>query len=188
MAHPVRPDSYIEINNFYTSTVYEKGAEVVRMIQTLLGRQAFRRGMDLYFERHDGQAVTCDDFVAAMADASGVDLTSSSAGTTHAGTPRLRASGSYDPATRRYVLSLSQSRPTAPSRLTLPPPFHIPVAIGLIDPDGADLPLRLAGESDRADAADDARSLPDGQRTGVRLRRSGRPPRYRRCCATSRRR
>jgi aminopeptidase N len=151
----VRPDSYIEINNFYTSTVYEKGAEVVRMIQTLIGRQAFRRGMDLYFARHDGQAVTCDDFVAAMADASGIDLSQFKRWYDHAGTPRLRASGVYDPATRRYVLSLSQSGPTAaepgsPSPDS-PSPFHIPVAIGLIDPHGIDMPLHLAGESDRAD-------------------------------------
>ena len=155
MAHPVRPDSYIEINNFYTSTVYEKGAEVVRMIQTLIGRQAFRRGMDLYFARHDGQAVTCDDFVAAMADASGIDLSQFKRWYDHAGTPRLQASGVYDPATRRYVLSLSQSRPTAaqpgsPSADSSSP-FHIPVAIGLIDPHGIDMPLHLAGESDRAD-------------------------------------
>jgi aminopeptidase N len=150
MAHPVRPDSYIEINNFYTSTVYEKGAEVVRMIQTLIGRQAFRRGMDLYFARHDGQAVTCDDFVAAMADASGIDLSQFKRWYDHAGTPHLRASGIYDAATRRYILTLSQSRPTATEPYS-PSPFHIPVAIGLIDPDGVDLPLRLAGESDRAD-------------------------------------
>ena len=148
MAHPVRPDSYIEINNFYTSTVYEKGAEVVRMIQTLIGKPAFRRGMDLYFARHDGQAVTCDDFVAAMADASGVDLSQFKRWYDHAGTPRLHASGSYDPATGRYVLTLSQSRPTAREASL---PFHIPVAIGLIGPDGADLPLRMAGDHGNAE-------------------------------------
>ena len=144
MAHPVRPDAYIEINNFYTSTVYEKGAEVVRMIQTLLGKPAFRRGMDLYFERHDGQAVTCDDFVAAMSDASGVDLTQFKHWYDYAGTPQLRARGDFDAATRRYLLTLSQSRPTAADP---GPPFHIPVAIGLVGPDGKDLPIRLAGES-----------------------------------------
>ncbi len=154
MAHPVRPDSYIEINNFYTSTVYEKGAEVVRMIQTLIGRPAFRRGMDLYFERHDGQAVTCDDFVAAMADASGVDLAQFKRWYDHAGTPRLRARGSYDPALQRYRLTLSQSRPTAPDE-----PFHIPVAIGLNGPDGADLPLRLLGESNCAERGRTTRVL-----------------------------
>jgi aminopeptidase N len=144
MAHPVRPDAYIEINNFYTSTVYEKGAEVVRMIQTLIGKPAFRRGMDLYFERHDGQAVTCDDFVAAMSDASGVDLTQFKHWYDYAGTPQLRARGDFDAGTQRYLLTLSQSRPTAADP---GPPFHIPVAIGLVGPDGKDLPIRLAGES-----------------------------------------
>ncbi|MEF8727506.1 MAG: aminopeptidase N [Accumulibacter sp.] len=145
MAHPVRPDSYIEINNFYTSTVYEKGAEVVRMIRTLIGRDAFRRGMDLYFRRHDGQAVTCDDFVAAMADAAGVDLRQFMLWYDHAGTPHLRASGQHDAVNQRYLLRLSQSRPTAS---TPAPPFHIPVAIGLVGADGRDLPLYLAGEGD----------------------------------------
>jgi aminopeptidase N len=149
MAHPVRPDSYIEINNFYTSTVYEKGAEVVRMIQTLLGKPAFCRGMDLYFARHDGQAVTCDDFVAAMADASGIDLSQFKRWYDHAGTPHLRASGTYDASACRYVLKLCQSRPTAGEP---GPPFHIPVAIGLSGPDGADLPLRLVGEEDSPDS------------------------------------
>jgi aminopeptidase N len=90
MAHPVRPDSFVEINNFYTVTVYEKGAEVVRMYQTLLGREGFRKGMDLYFERHDGQAVTCDDFRAAMADANGRDLTQFERWYSQAGTPVVR--------------------------------------------------------------------------------------------------
>ncbi|MBL8407590.1 MAG: aminopeptidase N [Candidatus Accumulibacter sp.] len=156
MAHPVRPDSYIEINNFYTSTVYEKGAEVVRMLQTLLGRPAFRRGMDLYFERHDGQAVTCDDFVAAMADASGVDLSQFKRWYDHAGTPRLRASGSHDPRSRCYQLTLSQSRPGADAAGE---PFHIPVAIGLNGPDGTDLPLRLLGEGDCAERGRTTRVL-----------------------------
>ena len=156
MAHPVRPDSYIEINNFYTSTVYEKGAEVVRMLQTLLGRSAFRRGMDLYFERHDGQAVTCDDFVAAMADASGVDLSQFKRWYDHAGTPRLRASGSHDPTSRCYQLTLSQSRPGADAA---DEPFHIPVAIGLNGPDGTDLPLRLLGEGDCAERGRTTRVL-----------------------------
>ncbi|EXI91450.1 MAG: Aminopeptidase N [Candidatus Accumulibacter sp. BA-94] len=142
MAHPVRPDSYIEINNFYTSTVYEKGAEVVRMLQTLIGRQAFRRGMDLYFRRHDGQAVTCDDFVAAMADAAGVDLRQFMRWYDQAGTPHLCANGQHDPASQRYILTLSQSRPASAAES----PFHIPVAIGLVGVDGRDLPLHLAGE------------------------------------------
>jgi aminopeptidase N len=104
MAHPVRPDSYIEINNFYTSTVYDKGAEVVRMIETLIGKEAFRRGMDLYFERHDGQAVTCDDFVAAMADAAGVDLTQFKRWYDQAGTPHLLRQRQLRPGARSYTL------------------------------------------------------------------------------------
>ena len=156
MAHPVRPDSYIEINNFYTSTVYEKGAEVVRMIQTLIGRPAFRRGMDLYFARHDGQAVTCDDFVAAMADASGIDLTQFKHWYDHAGTPHVHTSGAYDASRRRYCLTLAQSRPTADET---GPPFHIPLAIGLLGPDGRDLPLYLAGEADSAERGRTTRIL-----------------------------
>ena len=155
MAHPIRPASYSEINNFYTATVYEKGAEVVRMIETLIGRAAFRRGMDLYFQRHDGQAVTCEEFVAAMQDASGVDLTQFRRWYARAGTPRLAASGSWDGTTRRYTLTLSQSlAPTAyearlrQAGLTVEEgPLHIPVALGLVLPDGTDAPLRLAGET-----------------------------------------
>jgi aminopeptidase N len=142
MAHPVRPASYIEINNFYTATIYQKGAEVVRMIHTLTGRHAFRLGMDLYFARHDGQAVTCDDFVAAMSDASGVDLGQFMRWYEQAGTPHVCATGRYDAVNKRYILNLSQSMP---GHLDTPP-FHIPVSIGLIGPNGEDLPLRLAGE------------------------------------------
>ncbi len=146
MAHPIRPASYAEINNFYTATVYEKGAEVVRMIHTLLGREGFRKGMDLYFERHDGQAVTCDDFVAAMQDASGVDLGQFRRWYARAGTPQLKAAGSYDAAAKRYTLTLTQSlAPTAyEQRLTEAGmainegPLHIPVALGLVLPDGSD--------------------------------------------------
>src|SRR4029434_3987765 len=96
MAHPVRPDSYQELSKFYTATVYEKGAEVVRMLQTLVGVDGFRRGMDLYFKRHDGQAVTCDDFVAAIADANGRDLTQFKRWYSQAGTPRVRVETHYD--------------------------------------------------------------------------------------------
>ncbi|WP_313951863.1 aminopeptidase N [Accumulibacter sp.] len=156
MAHPVRPDSYIEINNFYTSTVYEKGAEVVRMIQTLIGKEAFRRGMDLYFKRHDGQAVTCDDFVAAMADASGFDLTQFKRWYDVAGTPHLWASGSYDPDARRYTLTLSQTLPGGESSGE---PFHIPVAIGLSGPHGDDFPLLLADEGGAAGSGRTTRVL-----------------------------
>ena len=111
MAHPVRPQSYMEISNFYTATVYEKGAEVVRMIHTLLGAAGFRHGMDLYFQRHDGQAVTTDDFVAAMADANGVDLAQFKRWYDQAGTPTLAARGEYDPAAKRYTLTVEQSLP-----------------------------------------------------------------------------
>ncbi|MCC6208214.1 MAG: aminopeptidase N, partial [Gammaproteobacteria bacterium] len=142
MAHPVRPGAYVEINNFYTATVYQKGAEVVRMIHTLIGAEAFRRGMDLYFSRHDGQAVTCDDFVAAMANASGTDLTQFMRWYDQAGTPHIAASGRHDAAARRYTLTLKQSCPTHPENR----PYHIPVSIGLIGRDGVDLPLRMPGE------------------------------------------
>ena len=145
MAHPVRPAAYIEINNFYTATVYEKGAEVVRMIQTLIGREAFRRGMDIYFARHDGQAVTCDDFVAAMAAASGFDFTQFMRWYAQAGTPHVRASGHYDAARQRYVLSLSQSCAATPGQPEKQP-HHIPVALGLVGPDGRDWPLHLHGD------------------------------------------
>ena len=155
MAHPVRPASYAEINNFYTATVYNKGAEVVRMIHTLLGREGFRAGMDLYFQRHDGQAVTCEDFVSAMQDASGVDLAQFRRWYARAGTPRLKAEGAWDAAARRYTLTLTQSlAPTAyEQRLKdagMPideGPLHLPVAVGLVLPDGSDAPLRLAGEA-----------------------------------------
>ncbi len=158
MAHPVRPAAYIEINNFYTATVYEKGAEVVRMIHTLIGAAAFRRGMDLYFARHDGQAVTCDDFVAAMADAAGVDLDQFKRWYAQAGTPRLTARGRHDPATRRYILTLAQTCPPTPGQPEKLP-YHIPVAVGLVGPDGADLPLRLSGEAGSGTAAPGTRIL-----------------------------
>ncbi|HEY9199307.1 MAG TPA: aminopeptidase N, partial [Gammaproteobacteria bacterium] len=158
MAHPIRPASYAEINNFYTATVYNKGAEVIRMMHTLLGRNGFRRGMDLYFERHDGQAVTCEDFVAAMQDASGVDLTQFRRWYARAGTPRLHAAGTWDAATRRYTLTLTQSlAPTAyekrlaeSGQMIVDGTLHIPVALGLVLPDGSDAALRLAGEATAA--------------------------------------
>jgi aminopeptidase N len=146
MAHPVRPHSYIEISNFYTATVYEKGAEVVRMIHTLIGAQAFRKGMDLYFQRHDGQAVTCDDFVQAMQDASGVDLTQFRRWYDQAGTPLLTVSDTYDPATRRYTLAVKQSCAPTPAE-PQKSPLHIPLAIGLVDANGCDIALKLEGET-----------------------------------------
>ena len=146
MAHPVRPDSYVEINNFYTVTVYEKGAEVVRMYQTLLGRDGFRRGLDLYFERHDGSAVACDDFRAAMADANGRDLGQFERWYSQAGTPRVAVATHYDAATRTYDITLTQSCPPTPGQ-PKKLPFHIPVAVGLLDAAGRDLPLRLEGDA-----------------------------------------
>lgn len=154
MAHPVRPDSYEEINNFYTVTVYEKGAEVVRMYQTLLGRDGFRRGMDLYFKRHDGQAVTCDDFRAAMADANGRDLTQFGLWYSQAGTPVVTARTQWDGAAGTLALTLTQSCPKVgiETKAGTPDkqPFHIPFALGLIDAQGNDLPLQLDGETQAA--------------------------------------
>jgi aminopeptidase N len=148
MAHPVRPDSYVEINNFYTLTIYEKGAEVVRMLQTLLGRDGFRKGMDLYFQRHDGQAVTCNDFRAAMADANGRDLTQFERWYSQAGTPRVIATTNYDSAAQTFTLELEQFCPPTPGQL-LKQPMHIPVAVGLLNASGDDLPLQLQGAKRR---------------------------------------
>lgn len=148
MAHAVRPDSFIEISNFYTLTVYEKGAEVVGMIHTLLGVEGFRKGSDLFFERHDGQAVTCDDFVKAMEDANGVDFTQFKRWYSQAGTPRLAVSESYDAAAKTYTLTFRQSTPTTPGQPgDQKLPFVIPVAMGLLDAQGQELPLRLQGEA-----------------------------------------
>jgi aminopeptidase N len=135
MAHPVRPDSYMEIGNFYTTTVYEKGAEVVRMIRTLIGVENFRKGMDLYFARHDGQAVTCDDFVRAMADAAGADLSQFMSWYDQAGTPVLDIEGEYDAAAKRYSLAVRQPCAPTPGQ-EKKTPLHIPLAIGLVGPDG----------------------------------------------------
>ncbi|MDY7573869.1 aminopeptidase N [Actimicrobium sp. CCI2.3] len=146
MAHSVRPDSYLEINNFYTVTIYEKGAEVVRMYQTLFGRDGFRKGMDLYFERHDGQAVTCNDFRAAMVDANGRDLSQFERWYSQAGTPQVRATSVYDSAAGTYAITLAQhcaATPGQPDKL----PFHIPVAVGLLDRQGNDMALVLQGKT-----------------------------------------
>ena len=116
MAHPVRPESYIEINNFYTATIYNKGAEVIRMYQTLLGAEGFRRGLDLYFQRHDGQAVTTDDFFAAMIEANAVDLEQFKRWYSQAGTPVLDISGVYNPATKEFRLHVRQSCPETPGQ------------------------------------------------------------------------
>ncbi|MDD1017454.1 aminopeptidase N [Pseudomonas sp. TNT2022 ID1048] len=146
MAHAVRPESFIEISNFYTLTVYEKGSEVVGMIHTLLGAEGFRKGSDLYFERHDGQAVTCDDFVKAMEDANGVDLTQFKRWYSQAGTPRLAVSESYDAAAKTYSLTFRQSCPQTPDKVEKLP-FVIPVELGLLDSKGVGMALRLSGEN-----------------------------------------
>ncbi len=145
MAHPVRPDSYVEINNFYTSTVYNKGAEVVRMLRQLIGAEAFRRGTDLYFSRHDGQAVTTDDFVKAMEDASGVDLGQFRLWYSQAGTPVVAVGHAYDAQSGVFILHLRQTCPPTPGQ-PHKEPFHMPVAVALLDVDGQELPVRLLGE------------------------------------------
>ena len=161
MSHPVRPDSYMEINNFYTMTVYEKGAEVVRMICTLLGKEGFRRGTDLYFSRYDGQAVTCDDFVTAMEEANSKDLEQFKRWYSQSGTPELRISGKHDPKAKKYTLTVHQSCQYTPGQkgfgktiefnaaekeLIKKQPFHIPLAMGLLSGDGQPVPLKVEGD------------------------------------------
>ncbi|MCL4144538.1 UNVERIFIED_CONTAM: hypothetical protein GTU68_042680, partial [Idotea baltica] len=142
MSHPIRPESYIEMNNFYTATVYEKGAEIIGMYHTLLGADGFRKGMDLYFERHDGQAVTCDDFRSAMADANGRNLDQFERWYLQAGTPRLHVTESYDSAAGKFHLTLRQSCPDTPDmKAADKKPFHVPVGVGLLAQDGSPIPL-----------------------------------------------
>lgn len=141
MAHPIRPESYIAMDNFYTVTVYNKGAEVIRMYRTILGRETFREAMDLYFERHDGQAVTCDDFRKAMADASGRDLTQFEKWYLQAGTPTVTATSKYDSESKTYSLTLSQSTDATPGQPNKDT-FHIPVEVGLLGKDGTVLTER----------------------------------------------
>ncbi|MBX2886014.1 MAG: aminopeptidase N [Granulosicoccus sp.] len=145
MAHPIRPDEYIEINNFYTVTVYEKGAEVIRMLHTFLGEQGFRAGIDLYFERFDGQAVTCDDFVDAMQDANSFDLTQFRRWYSQAGTPVLKVETNYDEKHQTLTLSVHQSCPATPNQPEKEA-FHLPFRFALIGADGKPVPLCLAGE------------------------------------------
>ena len=144
MAHPVRPASFIEISNFYTLTIYEKGAEIVRMIHTLLGEDAFRKGSDLYFERHDGQAVTCDDFIRAMEDASGVDLKQFSRWYSQAGTPVLSVKSQYNEAESSLVLDVTQKTPATPGQPTKLA-VHMPIRMGLIGQDGQELTTQYQG-------------------------------------------
>ncbi|BCD92236.1 aminopeptidase N [Francisella halioticida] len=138
MSHPIRPESYIEMNNFYTVTVYHKGAEIIRMIHTLLGEEGFQKGMKLYFERHDGQAVICDDFVNAMADANNRDFSLFKRWYAQSGTPNIKVSEDYDAQSQTYSLILEQTtRPTADQKEKQA--LHIPVKMGLITPEGENL-------------------------------------------------
>ena len=151
MAHPVRPASYIHINNFYTVTVYNKGAELIRMLYTLLGKEGFRKGTDLYFERHDGQAVDCDDFVTAMQTASGVDLEQIRLWWSQAGTPQVTVDRTYHPDKHIFTLTFTQTCPSTPDQPAKDKkPFHIPMAIGLLDLAGDDIPLQLKNEDEPA--------------------------------------
>ncbi len=150
MAHPVRPASYLEINNFYTTTIYNKGAEVIRMMQTLLGKEKFIAGVQLYLNRHDGQAVTCDDFVAAMEDAGNIDLTTFKRWYSQAGTPQVKIQQNYDAALQILTLEISQSCPSTPGQ-NKKQPFHIPLAVGLMNDVGEDIQLQLSGETQPGD-------------------------------------
>ncbi len=147
LAHPVQPKSYLAIDNFYTATVYNKGAEVIRMMATILGREAFRKGMDLYFQRHDNHAVTIEDFVAAMQDASGVNLDKFRAWYDQAGTPEVSVEDEYDPARKQYRLTIKQTTKPTPGQADKRP-LVIPMAMGLLDGNGQELNTRLAGETE----------------------------------------
>ncbi len=152
MAHPIQPESYQEINNFYTVTVYNKGAEVIRMIHTLIGKEKFRQGMDLYFEKHDGQAVTIEEFVSAMEEAGQVDFQQFRRWYKQAGTPEISVTESFDAASEKYTLELSQQTPATPGQ-DEKLPFHIPVKISLMDQDAKLLPLQMAGQSPASGAS-----------------------------------
>jgi aminopeptidase N len=147
LAHPVRPESYREINNFYTATVYEKGAEVVRMLKTLLGPAGFSESMSLYFDRHDGTAATVEQFVQCFADAAGVDLTQFMRWYSQAGAPEVTIATQRDPAAKTLTLHVSQSTPPSPGQPEKKP-FVVPLALGLVGEDGGDLPLRSADGRD----------------------------------------
>ena len=143
LAHSVRPETYKEINNFYTTTIYEKGAEVVRMVQTLVGQEKFRVGMDLYFARHDGEAATVEQFIQCFADASGRDLTQFMRWYSQAGTPEVTVSGKFDAARKTYILECKQAVPPTPGQ-TVKEPMVIPLSLGLVGRNGHDLPLKLS--------------------------------------------
>ena len=148
MAHPIRPESYIKMDNFYTCTVYEKGAEVVRMYEQVLGKAGFRKGMDLYFERHDGQAVTCDDFRNAMADANGADLSAFARWYEQAGTPEVTVSTAHDSAKMTFTITARQHTPATPGQQEKKP-VPVPIATGLLASDGTDLEPTLSDEDSK---------------------------------------
>ncbi len=151
LAHPVRPDRYAEINNFYTPTVYEKGAELIGVLRTIVGDDAFRAGMDLYFDRHDGQAVTIEDFVACFREVADADLSRFFRWYVQSGTPLVEASGTYDAAAQTYTLDLSQRTPPTPGQPDKAP-LHIPIRFGLVGPNGDDMaPSRVEGGTVEAD-------------------------------------
>lgn len=150
MAHPIRPDSYIEVNNFYTVTVYNKGSEVIRMMETLLGRESFRKAMDLYFSRFDGKAVTTEDFVNTMEETSGLDLTQFRRWYSQAGTPRLEVTDEYDAEQKIYRLHFKQSCPPTPGQ-SEKKDFHIPVLVGLLDKNGKELPIDIKNQPSSSD-------------------------------------
>ena len=163
LAHPVRPHTYREINNFYTATVYEKGAEIVRMLATRLGEDGFRAGMDLYFERHDGDAATIEDFIACFAEATGTDLDAMLLWYEQAGTPTVTADGTYDADARTYTLALTQTVPPTPGQSDKRP-MPIPIRFGLVGPNGDDMAIeRIEG----ADVADDVLLLTEASQTVV---------------------
>jgi aminopeptidase N len=165
MAHPIRPDAYIEINNFYTATVYEKGAEVVHMIRTLLGADNFRKGTDLYFDRHDGQAVTTEEFVKAMEDANGADLSQFRLWYSQAGTPVLNLDGEYDAGAGTYTLNVAQQCPATPGQAEKQA-NHMPLCVGLLDSAGQDMPLTVRVGSDGVSPLAYIENA-DGQQTAV---------------------
>jgi aminopeptidase N len=147
MSHPIRPDQYVEINNFYTATVYQKGATIIRMYHTLLGETGFQKGMKLYFERHDGKAVTCDDFLAAMADANGVNLDRFGRWYSQSGTPQVHISDHYDAVSQEYTLVVKQHTPPTHEQKDKQP-LVLPFALGLLSSKGEELPLQLEGETE----------------------------------------
>lgn len=151
LAHPIRPEKYVEINNFYTATVYNKGAEVIRMMHIIIGADNFRRGMDIYFERHDGQAVTCEDFISSMEAASGENLSQFRRWYSQAGTPVVNANGSYDATSKQYKLSLKQSCSPTPDG-SAKEPFHMPVVVGLVGSNGHDMDVELSDGGTKGDA------------------------------------